>query len=128
MWNKLHFGEVKDRIKELTARLERLQSSTQTSLVLEEQGKVEANTLEMLTRETILWKEKAKSNCIMEGKIRDIFIYLPSSIGGIIPLRPLSSRILHGLWIGKLLGALLTTSTQSYSLPVIPHSLMIYKD
>ncbi|KAI5661705.1 hypothetical protein M9H77_21028 [Catharanthus roseus] len=80
IWNPNHFGKVQDRIKELYDYLERIQSGPQREDFLAQEKLIQIELRELLIRETILWREKAKSKWFCEGDVETSFFHLSTAI------------------------------------------------
>lgn len=75
-WNQTHFGNIHTRIKNLKTYITHLQSLPQTTLVIQMEQMAQKDLDELLLRETILWKEKAKSQWLVEGDANTHFFHL----------------------------------------------------
>lgn len=79
-WNHAHFGNVHTNIQNLKTHIDHLQAQPQTSLVIQMERNAQEELDEILLRERILWKEKAKTKWLEEGDANTRFFHLSTII------------------------------------------------
>lgn len=72
-WNKLYFGRIQYKISDLKKLIETLQQLPQSSLIIDQENIAMRELNEILLRERILWKEKAKLKWLEEGDANTYF-------------------------------------------------------
>lgn len=80
IWNKETFGNVQRNIKRLKEMILELQSQPQESSTLNTEETIQKNLNEMLHREEMHWKDKAKSGWIEEGDANTHYLHLSTII------------------------------------------------
>lgn len=75
-WNRAHFGNVHTKIQTLQNYIDQLQSQSQTRLVIKMEQIAQQELDELLLRESIHWKEKAKTKWLEEGDTNTRFFHL----------------------------------------------------
>lgn len=75
-WNKLYFGRVQSKISELKKLIETLQYLPQSSTIIEQEKIATSELNEIILRERILWKEKAKIKWLEEGDANTHFFHV----------------------------------------------------
>lgn len=61
-WNSFHFGHIQSRISEIKRYIELLQHLPPSQYILEQENSANKELDEILEREQIFWREKAKGN------------------------------------------------------------------
>lgn len=76
IWNRQIFGHIPIKIMELKQYIEELQSNLPTDVNFELESKTQWELDEILLRECILWKEKAKAQWLQENGVNTCFFHL----------------------------------------------------
>lgn len=77
-WNRNHFGNIRTKLQTLKLHIDSLQSQTPTNLVIQMEQMAQQELDELLLRESIHWKEKAKNKWLEEGDANTRFFHLSS--------------------------------------------------
>lgn len=79
-WNRLVFGNVQNRIKELKLVIQHLQTHKQTRAVVDRDVILQEQLHEVLRREEAMWKDKEKARWYEEGDFNMRYFHLPTII------------------------------------------------
>lgn len=74
--NRLAFGHITVKKKDILTQISNLQSLPQTSYSIEEEETLQKDLDEILKRDEILWRDKVKSNWLEEGDANTRFFHL----------------------------------------------------
>lgn len=79
-WNKHVFGNVHEKLKQVSTLIDTLQNSPPNDVRSQLERAALQNLTELETREAVLWKEKAKARWIEEGDANTHFFHVTTLI------------------------------------------------
>ena len=79
-WNKEHFGNVKERIKELEKKIEEVQGVDPTKENLELEATLSLELDDWLAKENLKWHKKSREIWLKEGDRNSRFFHLTTLV------------------------------------------------